>query len=95
MNALLALIGLVLLLFQLVLIARIVIDLVGALARPDARYEAGLGAAQRVIYQLTEPVLAPVRRVIKPVRLGGVMLDLSVPVVFIAVVVLRQVILTA
>lgn len=95
MDAVLALIGLVLLLFELVLIARIVVDLVGALARPDARSETTLGSAQRVIYQLTEPVLAPVRRVVKPVRLGGVMLDLSVTVVFVAVVVLRQLVITA
>lgn len=95
MDALLGLIGLVLLLFELVLIARIVVDLVGALARPEGRDGAGLGSARRVIYQLTEPVLAPVRRVVKPVQLGGVMLDLSVTVVFIAVVILRQVVITA
>jgi YggT family protein len=88
----LTLIGLVLLLCELVLIARILVDLVGALARPDASYGTALGSAQRVIYQITEPVLAPVRRVVKPVQLGGVMLDLSVMVVFIAILVLRQVI---
>lgn len=95
MGALLALIGLVLLLFELLLIARIVVDLVGALGRPDARYEQGLGSARRVIYQLTEPVLAPVRRVVRPVRLGGVMFDLSVTLVFIAVVLLRQLVIVA
>jgi YggT family protein len=92
---LLTLVGLVLLLFELLLIARIVVDLVGALARPDLRYGEGFGSVRRVIYQITEPVLAPVRRVIRPVRLGGVMLDLSVTVVFIVVVVLRQLVITA
>jgi YggT family protein len=92
---LLTLVGLVLLLFELLLIARIVVDLVGALARPDLRYGEGFGSVRRVIYQITEPVLAPVRRVIQPVRLGGVMLDLSVTVVFIVVVVLRQLVITA
>ena len=43
MDALLALIGLVLVLFELLLIARIVVDLVGSLTRPEARYE-GLGS---------------------------------------------------
>ena len=92
---LLGLISLVLLLFELLLIARIVVDLVGALARPDVRYGEGLSSAQRVIYQLTEPVLAPVRRVVKPVRLGGVMFDLSVTLVFIVVVILRQLVMVA
>jgi YggT family protein len=92
---LLTLVGLVLLLFELLLITRIVVDLVGVLARPDARYEEGFNAARRVIYQLTEPVLAPVRRVVRPVRLGAVMLDLSVTLVFFAVVVLHQLVVTA
>lgn len=87
---LLGLVGLVLLLFELLLIARVVVDLVGSLARPDPRFEGGLGSARRVIYQFTEPVLAPVRRVIPPVRLGGVMFDLSLTLVFIAVVVLQR-----
>ena len=84
------LVGLVLLLFELLLIARVVVDMVGTLARPDARYEVGLGSARRVIYQFTEPVLAPVRRVVPPVRLGGVMFDLSLTLVFIVVVLLQQ-----
>jgi YggT family protein len=95
MEALLALVGLALLLFELLLIARIVVDLVGVLVRPEARLEEGLGSARRVIYRLTEPVLAPVRRVVRPVRLGGVLFDLSVTLVFIAVVVLRQLVIVA
>ncbi len=95
MGMLLALVGFVLLLFQLLLIARIVVDLVGVLAKPGVRYEERLAPASRVIYQLTEPVLAPVRRVVRPVRVGGVMLDLSVMLVFVALVILRQLILAA
>ncbi len=94
-NALLWLVGLALLLFQLVLLARVVVDLVGVLARPGARYEDSLRPVRRVVYQLTEPVLAPVRRVVKPVRMGGVMFDLSVMLVFVAAVVLRQLVLAA
>jgi YggT family protein len=90
---LLAFVGLALLLFQLLLIARVVVDLVGVLARPG--YEEGLGSARRVIYRLTEPVLAPVRRVVRPVRMGGVSFDLAVTLVFIAVVVLRQLVIVA
>jgi YggT family protein len=88
----LGLVWLVLLLFELLLIARVVVDLVTNLARPQARYEGTLGRARRVIYRLTEPVLAPVRRVVRPVRLGGMLFDLSVTLLFIAVVVLQQLI---
>jgi YggT family protein len=40
----------------------------------------------------TEPVIGPVRRVLKPVRLGSVSVDLAFTAVFIAVVVLRTVV---
>jgi YggT family protein len=94
-GALLALVGLVLVLFQLLLLARVAIDLVGTLARPGARYEEGLGPARRVVYRLTEPVLAPVRRVIRPVRMGGVSFDLALTLVFVGVLALRQLVLVA
>jgi YggT family protein len=92
-DALLALVGLVLVLFELLLIARIVVDLVGSLARPGARYEEGLSPVRRVVYRLTEPVLAPVRRVVRPVRVGGVSFDIAVTLVFVAVIVARQLVL--
>jgi YggT family protein len=90
---LLALVGLALLFFQLLLIARIAIDLAGVLARPG--YQHGLGPVRRVVHHLTEPVLAPVRRVVRPVRMGGVSFDLAVTLVFVAVLVLRQAIIVA
>jgi YggT family protein len=90
-GALLWLAGLALLLFELLLIARIVVDLASVLAKPG--YEEGLGQVRRVVYRLTEPVLAPVRRVVPPVRMGGVSFDLAVTLVFAAVVVLRQLVI--
>ena len=50
---LLALIGLALLLFQLVLIARILVDLVGVLARPRLRYDGG--SSRRVAWYTASP----------------------------------------
>jgi YggT family protein len=38
----------------------------------------------RLLDDVTEPVLAPVRRVLPPVRLGGMGLDLSIIVVLLA-----------
>jgi hypothetical protein len=46
-----------------------------------------------VPYRRTEPVLAPVRRVARPVRLGGVVFNIAVTLVFFAVVVLRHLVL--
>jgi YggT family protein len=53
---------------------------------PDALRPFVLGVAR-----LVEPVAAPLRRTIPPLRLGMVALDLSIIVLFIAVRVLRGV----
>ena len=45
----------------------------------------GLQQVNRVLAVLTEPVLKPVRSVIRPVRVGGTYLDLSILVVFLVV----------
>jgi YggT family protein len=90
MTAVLSLAALALLLFELVLIARVVLDWVGVLAPASGGRMAG---ARRVTYGLTEPVIAPVRRVLRPVRLGSVSIDLAFTAVFLAVVVLRAVLL--
>jgi YggT family protein len=48
-----------------------------------------------VTYRLTEPVIAPVRRVLEPVNLGGVQLDLAAfTVVFVATLILRSVVIS-
>lgn len=44
------------------------------------------------IRRLVEPVAAPLRRVIPPLRLGGVALDLSILVLFFGVAILRGVV---
>lgn len=81
-----SLLGLVLVLFQLVLLARVIVDWVGVLSPGGgtAMYQ-----ARRITHGITEPVIAPVRRVVKPVQLGGVSLDLAFIIVFVAVLVLR------
>jgi YggT family protein len=42
-----------------------------------------LQPVERVLTQVTEPVLAPVRRVLPPMRVGGTAIDLSMIVVII------------
>jgi YggT family protein len=44
-----------------------------------------------VLFTITEPVLAPVRSLLPPVRIGGMGLDLSFMVVVLVVIVLQGV----
>lgn len=48
-------------------------------------YDSPAHRANSVLVRITEPVIAPVRRLIPPVRAGGIGLDLSFLVVIIAV----------
>jgi YggT family protein len=49
-----------------------------------------LAQVNSVIYTLTEPVLGPLRRAIPPVRLGGMGLDLSPIILFLAFPILMR-----
>lgn len=83
------LLGFVLLLFEIVLIARIVVDWIGVVSPAGG---GGLYQARRITHGVTEPVIAPVRGVLKPVRLGSISFDLAFTAVFIGVIILRSVI---
>ena len=91
MSAVGALLGLVLLVFELILIARVVLDWVGVLAPGGS---SGLVRARGWTHAVTEPVIAPVRRFVRPARLGAVSIDLAFTLVFVAVLVLRAAVLT-
>ncbi|WP_326554802.1 YggT family protein [Micromonospora sp. NBC_01813] len=88
MGPLLALVSLLLLAFQLVLIARAILDWTAVAAGPSP-HDSFRSRATVVLHKVTEPVLAPVRRVLPPLRVGGVAIDLSFIVVFLAIVVVR------
>ena len=51
-------------------------------------YDSPVIKIQAALARVCEPVLRPVRRIIPPVRVGGVGLDLSVLVVFLVISVL-------
>ncbi|MEV1293370.1 YggT family protein [Pseudonocardia sp. NPDC049635] len=84
------LLGVVLLLFQFVLIARVIVDWIDVLG--SGRGGAVLDTARRITHGATEPVVAPIRRRLSTVRIGAVGLDLSVLIVFLVVLVLRLVV---
>lgn len=73
-----------LLAYELVLLAYVIFSWVPRPPEP-------LQPVIRVVQGLVEPLLAPLRRVIPPLRMGGVGLDLSILVVFFAVIILRGV----
>ena len=78
----------VLLVFLILLFARFVVDWVMVLARswrPSGLVAAGL----EVVYSTTDPPLKAVRRVIPPLNLGTIRLDLGFMVLLIGVVILR------
>ncbi|GAB2729744.1 YggT family protein [Arthrobacter bambusae] len=73
-----------LLLFLVTLIIRLVYDLVQMFARQWRPRGAALVAAH-VVYSVTDPPLKRIRRLIPPLQLGGVSLDLAFLIVFIVV----------
>ena len=83
-----SLLGLVLLLFLIALVVRAVLDWTSVLASGGQ----GVARAREISHRVTEPVIGPVRRVLPPVRIGDVRLDLAFTVVFIATLILRSVV---
>jgi YggT family protein len=80
----------VLLVFLILLFARFVVDWVMVLARswrPTGIVAAGL----EVVYSTTDPPLKAVRKVIPPLNLGSIRLDLGFMVLLIAVLILRSI----
>ncbi|HJH13123.1 MULTISPECIES: YggT family protein [Brevibacterium] len=80
-------VGMLLNLYVYVLIARVIFDLIQVFSR-DWRPQGFMLAVAEIIYTLTDPPVKAVRKVIPPLRLGGIALDLGFIIVFIAVQVL-------
>jgi YggT family protein len=82
----LALIGFVLWIFLLILIAYSILSWLTMSGRLN--YDSPVFKIQRVLGSICEPVLRPVRKLIPPVQVGGVGIDLSVLIVFLVITVL-------
>jgi YggT family protein len=85
---LLQIVSSILLVFLILLFARFVVDWVMVLARswrPSGLVAAGL----EVVYATTDPPLKAVRKVIPPLNLGSIRLDLGFMVLLILVYILR------
>lgn len=94
MHVVLEVASFVLLVFFILLIARLVFDYVMMFARswrPSGVAAAGL----EVVYSVTDPPLKALRRIIPPLRLGNFSIDLGFMVLLFVVYVLMQVVQSA
>ena len=82
----------VLLFFLILLVFRLIMEYVFMFAR-SYRPEGAVAIALELCYTVTDPPLNALRRVIPPLRVGRVSLDLSFIVLFIVVQILRSVLL--
>lgn len=87
MSAVGLVLGLLLTLFIVLMLVRLVVDWAGVVTTTPY----WVRRVRAVTYAVTEPVIAPVRRVLRPVRAGGVAIDLAFTVVFVAALILRWV----
>jgi YggT family protein len=78
--------GLALFFFLILLIGRLILDYVQMFAR-SWRPTGPLLVIAEIIYTVTDPPLRALRKVIPPLRLGGISLDLSFLVLFLLVVI--------
>jgi YggT family protein len=83
-------IGWVLWVFLLVLFARMILSWIPVLVR-DWQPRGPMLVVAEVIYSVTDPPLRALRKVLKPVRIGNMMLDLAFIGLAIGVSILMQV----
>jgi YggT family protein len=85
-----SLVALVLLLFLVCLVIRLVFDWVQVFAR-DWRPRGVVLLLAEAVYTVTDPPLRALRKVIPPLTLGSIRLDLAFLVLFLATSILLQV----
>jgi YggT family protein len=81
---------LVVFIFFIVLMVRLIFDWIQVFSR-DWRPRGVVLLAAETVYSATDPPLKALRRVLPPLRLGGIQLDLAFTVLLLAVVILLSV----
>lgn len=89
--ALFAVIYFILFIFWLLLIGRIIVEFIRTFAR-DWRPSGFVVVVLEAIFTVTDPPVKLLRRLIPPVNLGGVRLDLSIMVLLFGVFILMTVV---
>lgn len=90
MSAIFSLLSLLVFLFFVVLIGRLVLEWIQVFAR-DWRPKGPVLVVAEVVYSITDPPLQALRRVIKPVRIGQIQLDLAFMVLAFACILLMRI----
>jgi len=93
MTLLWGVVGYAIYVYIILLLARICLDWIRQFAR-KWRPAGAAAVGVELVYIATDPPIRLLRRLVPPVQLGTVSLDLSVIIVLIVLVVLRQVALT-
>lgn len=91
--AVFSVIELILFIFWLLLIGRIIVEFIRVFAR-DWRPTGLVVIVLEVIFTVTDPPVKLLRRLIPPISLGGVRLDLSIMVLLFLLFILMQVVST-
>ena len=94
MTLLLGVVAYVLWIYILLIWARVVLDFTRQFAR-SWRPGGVAAVAIETVYLATDPPIKLLRRLVPPLRLGTVSLDLSVIIILIVLYVVREVLLTA
>ncbi|QKT07572.1 YggT family protein [Gordonia sp. X0973] len=92
MTVFLTIVYYVLWLYWMLLLARLVLELVRSFAR-DWHPKGAVVVIVETIFTLTDPPIKLLRRVIPPLNLGAVRLDLSLMIVMILVIIAQRVVL--
>nr|WP_228537860.1 YggT family protein [Nocardia sp. XZ_19_231] len=86
-----AVLYLVLFIFWLLLISRVIVEFIRSFAR-DWRPTGVVVIVLEVIFTVTDPPVKLLRRLIPPVNLGGIRLDLSIMVLLFLVFILMSIV---
>ncbi len=89
MRTVFAVVALVLLVFYILILARVVLDMTRSFAR-SWRPTGGAAIGLELIYASTDPPVKALRRLIPPLRIGPVSLDLSVWLLLITLFLTRS-----
>jgi YggT family protein len=81
-------VGFVLYLYLLIVLARVIVEMTRQFAR--SWRPAGVAAIGiEIVYVATDPPVLALRRMVKPVRIGSISLDLSILILLLAILALQ------
>jgi YggT family protein len=81
--------GLVVLVFFVLLVGRLVLDWIQAFAR-EWRPRGVMLVVAEAVYSVTDPPLRALRRIVPPLRIGQVSVDLAFMILFVVTLLLLQ-----